>query len=82
MTQEAEPDPPVCQPEVEREEEEDEEGEGQDEVREMAMVALGLLKQEAKVMLHQVKHLVKANSQLACQVSCLAFAEFSCCGGF
>ena len=68
MDQETEPDP-ACPPEVEVEAGEDEEDEGQDEVREMAMVALGLLKQEVKVMLQQVKQLVKTNSQLASQVS-------------
>ncbi|XP_076456564.1 uncharacterized protein LOC143290895 [Babylonia areolata] len=47
-----------------REEEEEEER----ELKEMAMVALGLLKQEVKVMLQQVKHLVKTNSVLAAQV--------------
>ena len=73
-------------PEVDAEEADpEEEGEGQDEVREMAIVALGLLKQEAKVMLHQVKQLVKANSQLASQVSfylafvCVCVCVCVCC---
>ncbi|KAL8572883.1 hypothetical protein ACOMHN_011132 [Nucella lapillus] len=50
------------------EEEVEEEEEEEEEVKEMAMVALGLLKQEVKVMLNQVKHLVKANPSLASQV--------------
>ena len=49
--------------------EEREGAEGHEDIRDMAMVALGLLKQEVKVMLQQVKQLVKTNPQLASQVS-------------
>lgn len=57
------------------------------EVVEMAMVALSLLRRDDKTMLQQVKHLVKANHQLAQKVdvflfiylSFITFCKYFCC---